>query len=291
MSRLLDVHNFVGDKLRWQTQVLLDGALSASARVVGCLIAHDLNVERGAAWRAQENMAIALGVSLSTVRRGIAELAARNHLSVRRSKGRGRTQNYVAMILDAAEAHDSIDQAILARKASTAGALEKVAPVTLDAAEKVAPVNVVGAERVSPVTGGDIEKVSPVTEKGGAGERQYLEESITSPLPPSRANRVRSSWGEPVRTAAPFPCRQVRDAVIRRLGEAGARSWLDPHGWDRERRTIVTSRQIAADKLRSDCGRDLRALDVEVVCDKARHDALLRDPRPVFASPSEGIAA
>ncbi|KQY66788.1 MULTISPECIES: helix-turn-helix domain-containing protein [unclassified Brevundimonas] len=302
MSRLLDVHNFVGDKLRWQTQVLLDVALSASARTVGCLIAHDLNVERGAAWRAQENMAVALGLSLSTIRRGIGELRRAGHLSVRRSRGRGRTQNYVAMILDAAEAHDSIDQAILARKAAVAGEPEKVSPVTLDAAEKVAPVTLDAAEKVAPVTGqaservspvnGDVaERVSPVTQKGGASDRQSLEDSITPPFPPSRANRVRSNWGEPLQSSAPFPAREVREAIIGRLGEAGARSWLDPHGWDRESRTIVTNLAIAADKLRSDCGRELRGLDVKVVCDKARHDALRREPRPVFASEGKGLAA
>lgn len=291
MSRLLDVHNFVADKLRWQAQVLLDTGLSASAKTVGCLIAHDLNVDRGAAWRAQENMAIALGVSLSTVRRGIAELASLGHLNIRRSCGRGRTQNYAALIIDGAEAHDSIDRAILARKTAAAANPEKVAPVTLDDPEKVAPVTGDEPEKVAPVTGVDLEKVAPLNGKGGASERQYLEDSFTPPFPPRRANRVRQEWGEPVRTFAPFPSRSVREAVASRLGEDGARSWLDPHAWDGGSRTIVTRLSGAADKLQRDCGRELKGLGVTVEFDKARHASLSRQARPVMSGESREMAA
>lgn len=286
MSRLLDVHNFVADKLRWQAQVLLDVGLSASAKTVGCLIAHDLNVDKGAAWRAQENMAIALGVSLSTVRRGIAELHTLGHLHVRRSCGRGRTQNYAALIIDGAEAHDSIDRAIAARKAASSEAAEKVAPVTLDGSEKVAPVTSDGPEKVSPVTCGDAEKVSPVTGKGGASERQSLEEPFTPPNPPSRANRVRRDWGEPVRSFAPFPCRAVREAVAGRLGEEGAVSYIDPAAWDGDSRTIVALTSYALDKLQRECGRELKGLGVTVVFDRARHVSLSRQGRPVVAFPT-----
>lgn len=286
MSRLLDVHNFVADKLRWQQQVVVDEGLSASARLIGCLIAHDLNVERGAAWRAQENMAIALGVSLSTVRRGIAELAKRQHLAVRRSRGRSKTQQYSALLIDAAEDHDSIDKVIAARKASS----EKVSPVTCHDQEKVSPVTCDGAEKVSPLTCDDQEKVSPVTVKGVTSERQSLEEPFNPPYPPSRANRVRSSWAEPGLRAAPFPDRGVRAAIAGRLGEMGAVSWLDPAAWDAEGRVIVHCRDIAADKLRSECGPELRGLGVTVVCDKRRHGALSRQPRPVIAGESDRAA-
>lgn len=289
MSRLLDVHNFVGDKLRWQAQVLLDVRLSASARLVGCLIAHDLNVDRGAAWRAQENMAIALGVHLSTIRRGVAELAGAGHLAVRRSFGRGRTQNYVAMLLDAAEAHDSIDQAIQARKSLGTADLEKVAPVNIEASEKVAPVNSQAPEKVAPVNSQASEKVAPVNGKGGASERQYLYEPSTPPLPPTRANRVRESWGSAI-TVAPFPASDVRGAVALRLGEKGAQSWLDPAAWDRESRTIVTKLRVQAEKLQADCGFELSGLGVNVLCDKARHGALSRQPRTVLATGMEKAA-
>lgn len=68
MSRLLDIRNFVADKLKWQLQVIIDADLTANARLVRCLITHDLNVERGVAWRSQDNMALALGVHKTTVR-------------------------------------------------------------------------------------------------------------------------------------------------------------------------------------------------------------------------------
>lgn len=40
MSRLLDVHNFVAEKLKWQEQVLHDHSLSATAKVIGCQLMH-----------------------------------------------------------------------------------------------------------------------------------------------------------------------------------------------------------------------------------------------------------
>lgn len=280
MSRLLDVHNFVADKLRWQTQVLLDGGLTANARMVGALLAHDLNVERGAAWRSQENMALALQVSLSSVRRGLAELAAAGHLSVRRSRGRGKTQHYAALILDGIEAHDSIDKAIAARR----GRMEGVAPVNGDASEKVAPVNGDPAEKVAPVSGEVAEKVAPAARKVFADERQTLYESLNPPLPPQKANRVRERWGaDQCVTIAPFPDTSVRAAVVCRLGEAGVRSWLDPHGWDPASRTIVCRLEGAATKLARECGSELRAVGASVVFDKPRFAALMRKGRPVMA--------
>ena len=291
MSRLLDVHNFVADKLRWQTQVLLDVELTASARVVGCLIAHDLNVERGTAWRAQENMAIALGMSARTVKRGVAELAGRGYLAVRRSRGRTKTQQYAAMLLDAAEDHDSIDKVITARKLAASPEPERVTPVSPDASEKVSPVSPQEVEKVSPASPDPDGKVTSLSGKGVTGVPQSLEDSFTPPSPPSRANRVRREWGEPSRTFSPFPCRSVREAVAGRLGEDAARSWLDPHSWDGDSRTIVTWLSGAADKLQRDCGRELRGLGVTVEFDKARHVSLSRQPRPVMSGESPGLAA
>lgn len=276
MSRLLDVHNFVADKLRWQQQVVIDGGLSTSARLIGCLIAHDLNVERGAAWRAQDNMAIALGLSTRTVKRGIAELVALGHLAVRRSRGRGKTQNYSALLIDAAEDHDSIDKVIAARKQAT----KKVTAVSPDPEEKGSGVSPHGAEKVTPLTG-----------KGDTRVPQSLDEPFNPPSPPSRANRVRSSWGDPVFKTSPFPDASVRAAIAGRLGEMGAVSWLDPAAWDGEGRVIVHCRAIAVEKLRSECGRELRGLGVTVICDKQRHGALSRQPRPVLAPLDQGEAA
>ncbi len=280
MSRLLDVHNFVGDKLRWQTQVLLDVALSPSAKNVGCLIMHDLNVERGAAWRAQENMAVALGLSTRSVKRAIAELAGRGHLAVRANRGRGRTQQYLAMLLDAAEDHDGIDRVIATRKA--AGQLRSGDAES--GAQKVTPVALEGPEKVTPVSPEPSEKVTSMARKGVTGVPQYLEDSSNPPFPPTRTNRVRSAWGEPPKVIAPFPEQAVRVAIAGRLGEDGAASWLDPQAWDRDSQTIVTKLGIQAEKLQRECGRELRRLGVDVVCDKARHQALSRLPRPVIAT-------
>jgi hypothetical protein len=301
MSRLLDVHNFVGDKMRWQQQVLIDTGLSLSAKVVGCLIAHDLNVERGAAWRAQENMALALGVSLSTVRRGIAELAGLGYLAIRRSRGRGKTQQYSAMLIDGAEAHDSIDKVIQARRGTAAGDAEKVSPLTLDGPEKVARVTGHEPERVARVNIGDAERVSPVTGKGVTGERQYLEEPFTPPFPParrerdlgeSRANRVRGRWAdEPSHLRPTFQSLEVREVARKRLGEEGVRSWLDASAWDPAGRVVVCPLGFTADHLAREIGRDLKAIGVTVVADKKRFSELMRAGRPVDSDRSIGAQA
>lgn len=280
-SRLLNIHNFVADKLTWQLQVLLDGSLSANARMVGCLIAHDLNVERGAAWRAQENMALALGVHRDTVRRGIAELARAGFLAVRRSCGRGRSQHYSALIRDAAEAHDSIERAVQARRAAVNPTPEKVAELQSDTSEKVAGLQLDASEKVAGLRLNEPEKVAGLRVKGSRAATQYLEEPFNPPLPPRATNRVRDYGPEQKPVRAAFKDLSVRRAVASRLGEEGVRSWLDPHGWDGESRTIVCRFDVAARKLSADCRQELKALGVTVVFDKMRFAAVERAGRPV----------
>jgi len=281
MSRLLNIHNFVADKLTWQLQVLLDTSLSANARMVGCLIAHDLNVERGAAWRAQENMALALGVHRDTVRRGIAELAKAGFLAIRRSCGRGRSQHYSALIREAAEAHDSIDRAVAARRAALNPEPEKVAGLQVDAQEKVAGLRLDTPEKVAGLRLNETEKVAGLPQKGSRAAHQYLEEPFNPPLPPRATNRVRDLGFDPQPVRAAFKDLSVRRAVASRLGEEGVRSWLDPHAWDGEGRVIVCRLEGAARKLATDCRRELKAMGVTVVFDKARHAALERAGRPI----------
>lgn len=298
MSRLLDIHSFVADKLQWQVQVIVDQNLSANARLVGCLIAHDLNVERGAAWRAQENMALALGVHKTTVRRGIAELAKAGYLAVRKSLGRGKSQHYVALIRDAAEAHDSIDRAIDARRAKITDIAERVAPALLDPSEKVAPALLNEPKKVAPALFDDVERGAPALQKGSSGATLTLEESITPPFPPSRreraqgddrTNRVRRNWGEPVSALPKFQNAAVRGIAVKRLTEEGARSWLDQNAWDPDAKAIVCQLGFTADRLSRDLGRDLRPLGVSVVCDKRRFDELMRAGRPEVGG--MGVAA
>lgn len=68
-------------------------------------------------------------------------------------------------------------------------------------------------------------------------------------------------------------------------------SYIDPAAWDGESQTIVARTGYALDRLKRDCGRELKALGVEVIFDKARFEALSRQPRPVLAGETRGIAA
>ena len=285
-SRLLDIHNFVGDKLQWQLQVIIDAKLSANARLVACLITHDLNVERGAAWRAQDNMALALGVHRTTVRRGIAELAKAGYLAIRKAKGRSRSLNYHALIRDAAEAHDNIDRAIQARRDAASQILKDDASALVVDAGNVAPALVDPSEEVAPALLADVEDVAPVLDELITGATLTLEESITPPLPPARpcragdrearTNRVRDR--RPVAATAPsiFQDPEVREFAKKKLGDEGVRSWIDPNAWDPTARAIVCPLNFTAERIKRDIGRDLRDIGVKVVCDKRLFDHLMR---------------
>ncbi len=303
MSRLLDVHNFVGDKLRWQEMLLVDVRLTILARVIGAILTHDLRADRGAAWRAQANIAIALGVSLSSVRRGLAELSRAGYLAVRKSRGRGRTQQYVPMLLDEQYQlnRSIIDQVVELRKASAIASREKGLSPTKDDAGKVSRLETDGLEKVSVLEIDDLEKVPPAKRKGVIGERQYLEESFTPPSPPSRrerhlgesrANRVRGRWTE--EPSAPHPTFQsleVREVARKRLGEEGVRSWLDDSAWDSLGRIVVCPRSFTADRLSRDIGRDLKAIGVTIVADKKRFSELMKASRPCVSHQPNGATA
>lgn len=91
MSRPLDLENFVADKLAWHQQVATDPKLSLSAKAVAGLILHDLNADRGGAWRGQDSMASKLGVSVRQLRRLLKELEEASYLQVEVRSGCGRT--------------------------------------------------------------------------------------------------------------------------------------------------------------------------------------------------------
>lgn len=276
MSRSLDVQNFVADKLKWQLQLIIDVDLTANARLVGCLIAHDLNVERGAAWRSQDNMALALGVHKTTVRRGVAELAKAGYLVIQKARRRGQSLKYHALIRDDAKAPQSIDRAVEARRKMTLETEPKDAPeLHCDAPMAALPLRE-EAPNVAPV----LQQVTP-------GATLTLEEPFIPPSPPIRREEkrgIRSSTRASLtlkdadigHAKLPFQDRDVREAARKRLGDEGVRSWLDPNAWDAHARAIVCQLNFTADRLTRDLRKDLKALGVTVVCDKRRFAELAR---------------
>lgn len=61
-----------------------------------------------------------------------------------------------------------------------------------------------------------------------------------------------------------FPDPEIRAAVISAKGEGWAASWLDPCGWEPERRVIIPRNGLAANKLRSEVMRVLQARKASV---------------------------
>lgn len=82
MSRLLDLENFVAEKLAWHQRIASDPTVSLSAKAVAGFILHDLNASEGGAWRGQESMAAGLGVSARQLRRLLDELEVASYLQV-----------------------------------------------------------------------------------------------------------------------------------------------------------------------------------------------------------------
>jgi len=84
--------------------------------------------------------------------------------------------------------------------------------------------------------------------------------------PSSRSGRgIGAGAGEPAPPRAfAGPC-ELRAAVAERMGEAYARSWLDPAGWAAEGRAIVCRLDVAARRLSTDLGPLLAAHGAHIV--------------------------
>lgn len=80
-------------------------------------------------------------------------------------------------------------------------------------------------------------------------------------LPGEAAAPVRAAWTGPEDVAA---------AVAAVMGPGPRASYFDPARWDGERRAIITRTGYAADRLRDQAGRALRAIGVSVECEVQR---------------------
>jgi hypothetical protein len=84
------------------------------------------------------------------------------------------------------------------------------------------------------------------------GFREFLPPAMTAVLP--------LEPGPPEFAAPP----EVMDRLIGALGVAGAKSWLDGARFDDGRRVVICARPIAADKIRTAAGHELRDIGVGV---------------------------
>lgn len=259
MSRLLDLQDFVRDKLAWQHRALTDPALSVSAKSVAALMMHDLNVSQGGAWRAQDGIATLIGLSVRQVRRSLAELKAAGYLQIDVGKGRSRTNIYRATMPDDGG--------------------EPGSPVT----ENRTGVSSQTEQNRTRAASQTSENRTSATGKQDMGVRQYLEEPITPPYPP-RSERQRQRSADPtqamIRNAPVFLDRRVRQAFVAVHGEPAAISWLDPQRWEQTKSMIVCRSPTAYGRLSGDYRKTLAEIGVRVVLDATRFGQL---PCPTFS--------
>lgn len=230
MSRLLDLENFVAEKLAWHQRIASDPAVSLSAKAVAGFILHDLNASEGGAWRGQESMAAGLGVSARQLRRLLDELEAASYLQVEVRKGRGRTNICRATVPD--------ERAVapVNRTSTAAQVVEKRTSATVQA-----PKNRTLASR-----------------KPDMDVRQYLYDPIRRFPTPERRQAVHPA------SVMPFPCHDIRQMVVALGGEAAAISYLDQANWDPVGRQILCRSTIASCRLQALAGKWLAETGVTI---------------------------
>ena len=230
MSRLLDLENFVAEKLAWHQRIASDPTVSLSAKAVAGFILHDLNASEGGAWRGQASMAAGLGVSERQLRRLLDELEAASYLQVEVRRGRGRTNICRATLPE--------ERAVASEKRTSMAAqtVEKRTSATVQA-----PKN-----------------RTLVSRKPDMDVRQYLYDPIRRFPPPAPRQSARSA------SVAPFPCHDIRQMVVALGGEAAAISYLDQANWDPAGRQILCRSTIASGRLQDLVGKRLAETGVTI---------------------------
>ena len=234
MSRLLDLQNFVAEKLAWHQSIASDPTISLSAKAVAGFILHDLNVSQGGAWRGQASMAAGLGVSERQLRRLLDELEAASYLQVEVRKGRGRTNIYRATVPD----HQ------------------------VDTPQKRTSTTDQATENRTQVATETQKKRTSATRKPDIGVRQFLYDPIRR-FPPLESRRPSGGEGTLARVG-PFAQSDIREAVIRIAGEGATVSYLDPAAWDADSNRIVCTSSTGFARLLDLVGRPLAAKGVSI---------------------------
>lgn len=243
MTRLLDLENFVAEKLTWHQRIASDPTVSLSAKAVAGFILHDLNASQGGAWRGQESMAAGLGVSARQLRRLLDELEAASYLQVEVRKGRGRTNICRATLPN---------ERVAASENRTSTAAQTV-------------------ERRTSATVQTPKNRTLVSRKPDMDVRQYLYDPIRrNPAPPRPAPKPAD--------VVPFPCSEIREAVVEVAGELATISYLDQAAWDPDSQRILCRSTLASSRLQDLAGRHLACRGITIA-----HQVPLSAPRRMAA--------
>ncbi|WP_436060020.1 MULTISPECIES: helix-turn-helix domain-containing protein [unclassified Phenylobacterium] len=262
MSRLLNPRRFNAEKFAWQHQVLADVELSAFSKVLGAFLTHYLDPEKGGSWASQQFLATHLGVDVRTIRRATSELVAHGHIALEVSRGRGNANVCRALLkgLESIEAIAPEPVTTLPRVSRRVKAAEHRTAPSGDRSQNRAN----GARKpdtaARPILSEPESPLVPPTGPVAAWHRQRRQSSDVRHRPHRQHSQV--PWAAECTT---FPNTEVRAAVVRAMGEGGARSYLDPATWSEADRTIVCQLGIASDALRSRAGKELGTLGVAII--------------------------
>ena len=216
MSRRLDPDNFTAEKLAWHRMVAFAPGLKSGAKAVAGMILHDLNAERGYAFRSQKALAEASCVGERQIRRQLKELEDAGFLEVKREPGDDETNHYFAVIPDGIE---------LFRPKETE-------------AEKPA------AKHRTSMSADRPKRRTSMSKSPDTNVLQYLEE----PIKESRARK--KPLAKSIRPTRRFPDEAIRRQIVAAHGEAFAFSYLDQASWDQQSLTITCATQYALTMLR-----------------------------------------
>jgi hypothetical protein len=280
MSRLLDHDRFHTEKLAWQHQVMSDARLGAFAKLLGAFVMHYLDDRKGGSWASQPFLAERLGVDVRTIRRATAELVSLGHLVVEVSRGRGKANFYRALLKESAQPSMSAEVYTDAHEIrpirAESGELEKRTPVSAYANENRTNETVKPDSHVRPTL---LEPYYPPSPQATPAFRPY---PTTRRAPSDRRITSRTHLCGKTTDPSAFERRRgfadsdVRAAVVRAIGEEGARSYLDPASWRERDKTIVCPFQISAERLRAGAGAFLAELGVAIEHAPASRDSHIR---------------
>lgn len=245
------VRSFFGCKAAWQRRLLVDPQLSPQAKVLGGVLMHYFD-ENGRAWPAQTTLAADLNVDVRTIRRVTRELREHGYISVRGEGGRGRANIYTPIFTSADEG----------------GA---PAPRT-QTGESRPNLSSVAGERRTAMSGQRAETRTDRVGKADTAVRPLPYDSKFPPSPhdPNRSPATRRSGG----AGRLFEPSAIRSALVRRIGEAATRSYLDPAAWNPVDRVVICSGQTAATRLIERAGGLLNELGIRVTCEQGMRSEL-----------------
>ena len=224
--------SFDRDKLCWHEYVLADAELGAMPKVVAGVIMHDLNAQRGYAWRSQASIAATIGCTERTVQSAISELRRLGYIEV--NQGAGGSNHYAALI---------------------------PSPGTPNVAKEISGGMTSGANPASSPAVAEAMAASPTDE---AGFRQDfldkpLEQAHAQPADPSNSSAEAVDEEAYDREALPerWSAAAIRDLAFQLVGPDWVYSYLEQSFLDGERGEIIPSTEIAAKRIAERLGKEL----------------------------------